>query len=252
MPTPFMHLQFAEMLRLQVEQSENGRLSQMLEREWPAFYLGSVAADLQTICHVPRVDTHFYDLPPAQSDEAYPTMLAKHPELASGGMLSPDHAVFIAAYCVHLLLDLLWFREILLPYFVEANDWGDFPRRRLVHHILLTYLDKLAFDSLPGSAAAVLASARPVQWLPFATDEELIDWQELLVSQLQPGATPQTVEIYAGRLRMSPEQFLSRLEDPDWIQENLFWNVPVAEVQAKLEAAIPQCIEIVADYLDSE
>lgn len=249
MPTPFMHLQFAELLRIQVEGGGNGRLHQMLEKEWSAFYLGSVAADFQTICNVPREDTHFYSLPPAPDDEAYPLMLANYPELSRVDALPADQAVFIAAYCTHLLLDLLWFREVLVPYFVEESDWGDFPQRRLVHHILLTYLDKLAFDSLPDSAADILAGARPVQWLPFAADEELINWQEMLVAQLQPGATPQTVKIYAERLQMSPKGFLNRLQDPEWIEENLLRNVPVDEVQANLQATVPRCIKIVADYL---
>jgi hypothetical protein len=249
MPTPFMHLQFAEDMRALIERKSNRRLVDILEQEWPAFYLGSIAADFQTITHVPRADTHFYRIPPAPEDKAYPLMFAAHPELADGSQIRQDQAVFVAAYCVHLMLDLLWFRQVLLPYFVEAQAWGDFPLRRLVHDILLTYLDREAFDSLPPSAASILAAAWPQRWLPFASDTALIEWRDMLLAQLQPGATLQTIEIYAGRLKMSPDEFTRKLRDPVWLEAQVFRNVPVAEVQARLEAAVPQCVDMVASYL---
>lgn len=249
MPTPFMHLQIAELLLRRVQQGSNGRLSQLLSREWSAFYMGSVAADYQTICNVPRRISHFYDLPPDPDDEAYPLMLATYPELARPSSLSPDQAVFIAAYLVHLMLDLVWFRQILIPYFVEASSWGDFPKRRLVHNILLAYLDRLAFESLPDTAGGTLAAAQPVQWLPFAADSDLLDWRDMLVAQLRPGATPQTVEIYAGRLQMSPGEFADKLADPVWLEAQMFGNIPVDEVWSHLEKSIPRGINVIEDYL---
>lgn len=245
-----MHLQIAELLRAQVRQGVNGRLGLLLDREWSAFYMGSVAADYQTICNVPRKVTHFYDLPPGPDEQAYPLMLATYPELANPSSLPPARAVFVAAYLMHLMLDLVWFRQILMPYFVEASSWGDFPKRRLVHNILLAYLDKLAFESLPASAGGILAAAQPVQWLPFAADIDLINWRDMLVAQLQPGATPQTVEIYADRLQMSPGEFAGKLEDPAWLEEQMFRNVPVSEVWVHLEETIPGGIDLIAKYLD--
>lgn len=244
-----MHLQIAEAIKARVEQDQDERLQRRLCQEWPAFYLGSVAADFQTICDVPRFQTHFYQMPPADDDEAYPAMLSSFPELADASALSPDRALFVAAYIAHLLLDLLWFRQILIPYFVEACNWGDFSQRRLVHHILLSYLDKLAFDSLPPSAATVLAAAQPKAWLPFAADDDLIAWRDLLVAQLQPGAKLETVTIYAERIGMSPDEFLHKLEDPEWIEAQVFKSVPVGEVQSKLAAAVPHCIHVITDYL---
>jgi hypothetical protein len=248
MPTPFMHLRIAEEICSQVKRGANLRLQEYLGQEWPAFYMGSVAADFQTICNIPRADTHFYDLPPGPDHKAYSVMLASYPELANVSALSLDHAIFLSAYAVHLRLDLLWFRQVLMPYFVEASDWGDFPRRRLVHDILLTYLDKLAFDALPQTAGNTLAAAHPHHWLPFAADADLISWRDMLVDQLQ-GATPHTVEIYAERLGMSQHEFAGKLQDPEWIEEQVFSNVPVAEVQGKLETAVPMCINQITDYL---
>ena len=249
MPTPFMHLQIAEDIRAQIGQRADGRLKRLLEQEWSAFYMGSVAADFQTICDIPRAETHFYDMPPAPDDKAYPLMLANYPELAQVAALPDDKAVFVAAYCVHLMLDLLWFREVLVPYFVEAPEWGDFPTRRLVHHILLAYLDNLAENTLPETSADVLAAAQPHQWLPFAADVDLVNWRDMLVAQLQPGAISQTVQIYADRLQMSPDEFEERLQDPEWVEAQVFTNIPVTEVQAKLKAAVPHSIDIIKDYL---
>jgi hypothetical protein len=96
MPTPFMHLQFAEDMRALVQERANHRLADILEQEWPAFYLGSVAADFQTVAHIPRSDTHFYEIPPAPEDKAYPLMFAAYPDLADGAHLRQDQAVFVA------------------------------------------------------------------------------------------------------------------------------------------------------------
>jgi hypothetical protein len=84
MPTPFMYLQFAEEIQVETgsRHGDNGRLRRWLAQAWPAFYLGSVAPDYQTICDIPRARTHFYKLPPGSDDRAFPDMLARYPELA--------------------------------------------------------------------------------------------------------------------------------------------------------------------------
>ena len=244
-----MHLETAEDIRTHVENGTNGRLRRLLQQEWPAFYMGSIAADFQSICGRPRIETHFYKIPPSPEDKAYPLMWANYPQVADASRLPDDHAVFIAAYSVHLMLDLVWFRQILIPYFVEASEWGDFSRRHLVHHILLSYLDKLAFDSLPGTAADILASAQPRQWLPFATDAVLRDWRDMLVAQMMPGIPLKTVEIYANRLRMSPDEFGRKLQDSLWIEEQVFSNIPIEEVQEILKNAAIKGIALITDYL---
>jgi hypothetical protein len=251
MPTPFMHLQTAERIRMALTASDvaHGRLLRLLQQEWPAFYLGNIAPDFQNICDVAREATHFHRLPPDPDEQAYQVMLAHYPELANATALPPDRAVFVAGYNAHLLLDLLWFREILMPYFVEVEGLGDFHQRRLVHHTLLMYLDKVAFNALPATAEETLAAAQPRQWLPFADDTHLMSWRNMVAAQLRPGAAIRTIEIYAGRLKMPPAELAATLQDPLWLETHLFNKVPVAEVQAKLEAAIPQSIALIQAYL---
>jgi hypothetical protein len=254
MPTPFMHLHIAEQIKesLRDQLGQKGNLTVILDAEWPAFYLGSVAPDYQTLCGVPREVTHFYSLPPAPDNQAYPRMMARYPHLADTNSLPANQAVFVAAYAAHLMLDLIWFRQIVVPKFYQAQQLGDVRKRHLLHLILLSYLDKSAFEALPDTAGKMLANAQPTRWLPFATDEELRNWRDFLVPQLLPGGVSQTVEIYAGRLQMTTEAFAAKLDDGVWLQKNLFTQVPVTAVQEILAAAVPASIQLINGYLKGD
>ena len=54
------------------------------------------------------------------------------------------------------MLDLIWFRQIVVPEFYNAPQLGDVRNRHLLHLILLSYLDKLAFEALPDTAGNIL------------------------------------------------------------------------------------------------
>ncbi len=230
-------------------EGENGRLSTLLLAEWPAFYLGSVAPDLQAVCDLPREATHFYPMPPSPEDKAWPRMMAEYPELANARHLPADQAVFVAAYCAHLMLDLVWFWQVMLPYFAEPPNMGDLRERFLVHNVLLTWLDEQARMALPDTAVTTLAQAEPDHWLPFATDADIRQWRDRLVVQLQPGATTETVATYARRMRMSPSEYEAMLHDATWMETHLFARVPVDKVQARLETAVSDSIHLIRDYL---
>jgi hypothetical protein len=156
--------------------------------------------------------------------------------------------MFVAGYSVHLLYDVIWLREVVDPYFFRAKAMGDRQQRMLVHFILLTYLDKLAFESLPSTAVHTLAAAQSEQWLPFADNEHLLQWRDLLLPQLQPGAMSSTVAVYARRLNLTPDEFAANLEDPDWMKAHVFSKLPVAEIQGILEAAVPRSVDLLLDY----
>lgn len=247
MPTPFMHLQMAE--RMRVHHRFNGRVRALVEQEWPAFYMGSVAADVNSISTIPREATHFYQMPPAAGERADQTMLAHYPELANAVTLPPAQAVFIAAYSAHLLADVWWFHQVLIPYFFTSPPWAGQKERFKVHNMLLTYLDQQAFEALPATAAGTLAAAEPQNWLPFAPDDLLTQWRQLLVKQLQPGGVLETVAVYAGRLHISPEDFAANLRDSHWMMENVFCRVPLEQVQAGLAAVVEGSVGLVTDYL---
>ncbi len=248
MPTPFMHLRIAE--RLRAHEALPEEVARTIDGCWPAFYLGNVAADFQTICDIPREEAHFYQLPPAEGVEAHKVMLERYPQLAHPEAMRPGHAVFIAGYRAHLLLDLRWYWDVLMPYFVEAKGWSaDHRQRFLVHNTLLTYLDGEARASLPEDAGETLAAAEPKHWLPFASDGDLIRWRDMLVRQLQPGATRETVAIYAERMNMRPDEFAARLADPAWMEAQVFRKVPLEAVEAVLEEGLVESVGLVTDYL---
>lgn len=243
-----MHLQIAE--RVRASQELRGRVRRLVEQEWPAFYLGSIAADVQTVSHAPRDQTHFYGLPPDPHRPAHELMFSHHPSLAQAAGLPPAQAVFVAAYAAHLMLDVRWYWDVLTPYFIGA-EWGEHRHRFLVHNTLLTYLDQLALAALPPAAGDTLAAAEPHNWLPFVADPDLTHWRDMLVDQLRPGATAQTVEVYARRLGMSPADFAANLHNPAWMEEHLFSNVPLPHVQAMLDKAVGQSIELITSYLQT-
>lgn len=243
-----MHLQMAERVRSASTLNKTAR--QKVTDNLPAFYLGNVAADLQAICDVPRATTHFYDIPPDRDVEAYETMLTAHPELANPAGLTHTHAVFIAGYCMHLLFDLVWYWDILHPHFLTAPDWPVEMRERfVVHHTLLTYLDKVAYQSLPAGAGQTLAQAHANQWLPVATDQQLHDWRDLLTIQFEPGQPLQTVQIYAKRLKMSPTEFATNLATPAWMEANVFHRMPLKTVHTHFDIAWQRSITFLNNYL---
>lgn len=246
MPTPFMHLQVAERIKSDSRLLPTLRL--LIEKNFSAFYLGSIAPDVQSVTKQPRSSTHFYDLPPRPEDRAYPDFLATYPQLSKPEQLPPEQAVFVSAYCAHLMLDLRWYHEVLIPYFIEPVQWDDNHQRFVVHNTLLTYLDKIAVKSLPNGAGRILAAAEPDEWLPFVTDEDLTRWRDILVDQLQPGVPLRTIEIYAGRLYMSPEEFAKNLEEPAWMEEHLIRRVPVDSVIEMISSAVKESADLINQY----
>lgn len=253
MPTPFMHLHIAEQIYTHltheavVDEVVNGRL----RTEWPAFYLGSIAPDVQTISGAPRSATHFYNANGSTREVADEIMLSQYPQLAT--KLPETQAIFMVGYMAHLLLDVIWLHDIVIPYFWLPKGLGDPPQRMLRHNILLTYLDQLAQAALPASAGQTLAQAHLAPekgpWLPFVADQHLAAWQAMIVRQLQPGAPSETVAVYAERMNMTPAEFSAHLHDPAWMDERIFQAVPVPQIQARLQTAVPETCTLITHYL---
>jgi hypothetical protein len=245
-----MHLQFSETMRGRAlhERIPHGRLPEMFTTSWPAFYLGSVAPDYQTICGMPRYETHFYKMPPQSVSQGWRNFLAQNPGLYPGKSLASEQASFVAAYMVHLYLDLWWHFDVVMPYFTDKSLVGDFNHAYLLHLTLLTYLDNLALHALPMTARVDLAAADYDQWLPFASNEEIDSWQQYLQQQLSESGSVQTVKIFAGRLRMTPDEFDAKLTDPDWMDRELFSRIPVAKIEHKLRQAIEISLDLVEAY----
>lgn len=235
MPTPFMHLQMAEELLPILD----GRLRDLLAANWPAFLLGSIAPDFQVICDIPRENTHFYPIPPAPNDfAAFDRLQLRYPDLGKPGKMGTDAAVFWIGYGIHLLFDLLWDHRVLTPNFRHA-EWGTPQIRFTNHNTLLTFYDREALHTLQPGLDLVLGCASAVNRLPFDKGADLPRWQEMIVAQLRPGGTAQTIEIYAGRMGMTPAEFTAQLNDAVWMDDNVFQYASMELVLATLDEIIP-------------
>lgn len=247
-----MHLQVAEQIRQQVvdePQGNNGRLPELLETAWPAFYLGHIAPDFSPMDQLSRYDTHFYPIPLGPEDDAIGQMLSQYPGLQNGRLLPPHQAIFLSGYLAHLLLDMVWYRDILIPYFHQRAVLGPRKQRQIVHFLLLTYLDRIAYEQLPETAADDLYAAQPTAWLPFGTDEGLKRWRDVVARQLRPGAPKETAEIYARRINVPLLEFNQRFEDPDWMNTHIFQHIPLPTVEQIIADAVSPSIDLIARYL---
>jgi hypothetical protein len=227
---------------------ERARLAAVLRRCWPAFCLGSVAPDVQEWARLSRETTHFYTLPPDPDTDAVANLLARYPGLAGDRCRSDEQATFVAGYLAHLQLDLLWFREILLPHFVASPDLGEIEARVLLHNLTLIVLDQRHRNRLSPGMGTALRLTQPDQWLPFVEDEYLVTWRDHLAGQLVAGAASETVAIYAQRMSIPAADLQENVNDVQWLQTNLLARVPVATIEAQLDSSVDQCLTLVESY----
>jgi hypothetical protein len=246
MPTPFYHLSFARDL------ADLGALPAVLREAWPAFCLGNIAPDAQTLTGAPRTTTHFFDVPMHDLTPAWQTMFSRHPDLADPACLAPDRAAFLAGYICHLALDQLWIAEIFDPIFGEAATWSSFQRRLFLHNVLRVHLDRIDLPGLqagPG-AGATLKQARPEAWLPFLPDPLLGRWRDFVADQLADGAAAQTVEVFAARMNLAPAEFESLLKSPAAMQEQIFDRLPAASLAGFRTRGLAHCQAVLSGYLE--
>lgn len=242
-----MHLDFAERMR----QHSALRVGELLDAHWSAFYLGNIAADYQAIADIPRDRTHFYRLPMPQ-DEAvgWERLVIEQPNLAKSEIHTPNKAVFLAGYAVHLFFDVVWYKQVLIPYFWLNKRWDGVERRErfLAHNILLAFFDQVALGKLPDSAEFHLSKANPKIDLSFIEVSDLTRWQNFIVEQLKPGAMTETVRIYAERLGVESAEFAAHLHDPVWMQTHVFKRVPRAPIEQIFDRTIADCVAFLNDY----
>ncbi len=250
MPTPFYHLSVAEELVGLARLSPRARALLLAERS--AFLFGNTAPDVQVISRQARPDTHFFDLP-VRSVRRPPweQLLAAHPSLGQAARLPPAQAAFLAGYLCHLQADWLWVKDIFVPVFGLHSAWGTFPQRLYLHNVLRAYQDRQITPSLTNGTCASLARAAPADWLPFVRDEHLRQWRDLLVSQLHPEAPSQTVEVFAARQGLSPDEFYRLLDSEDGMEREVFARVPRHSLDLYRQRLIEGNINLLEMYVGS-
>ncbi len=221
-----------------------------LQAHRPAFLFGSTAPDVQVVSGQDKVLTHFFELPLRPgAREPWGRLLAEHPELRSDGHLSPEQTAFLAGYLCHLQADWLWVIHIFAPVFGPQVNWHTFRHRLYLHDVLRAYLDRQILESLPAGVGDDLAGSEPRSWLPFVADDQLRRWRDRLAGQLQPGAEVQTVEVFANRLRIPPEEYYRLMSSEERMGEEIFCRLPPRALSAYRERLLSANVQLLHDYL---
>lgn len=221
MPTPFYHLSIAE--QILVDKQLTPQVGDLLRQQRSAFLVGNIAPDVQVISGQSRRSTHFFDLPIKNIRiEPKVYLLQSYPGLAVAQVLSLSQAAFIAGYLCHLQADWLWVRNIFVPVFGLRGTWGTFQQRLYYHNVLRAYVDQQIIPSLNHEVVNQIKQAQPQDWLPFVNDADLNRWRDYLAGQLQPGGKIDTVEVFAERQGMSPEDYYALIGSKEAMQREVF------------------------------
>jgi hypothetical protein len=223
-PTPFYHLSIAvDLLRHPLLKDSAHR---KLNSDQCAFLFGNTAPDVQTISGQPRQDTHFFSLPIINGSVlAWERLFASYPQLSKLDELEPNRAAFIAGYVCHLQADWYWILKIFWPNFSRSCSWGTAKSRLYVHNVLRSYLDEDELRRLPPGMDSCLDQVKPNRWLPFARDEHLLKWSSFLAQQLHPNGKIRTVEVFAEREGLDPQQFNSLIRSAERMDQEVFIHI---------------------------
>lgn len=244
-PTPFYHLSLAEEILTHPTLPVGMRL--FLCKHRSEFLFGNTAPDVQVISGQARAATHFFDLPlQANEHTAWEKFLTANPSLSNPGRLPAAQAAFIAGYLCHLQADIYWIKEIFIPVFGKRSLWGSFTRRLYLHNVLRAYLDSKILPEL--SSGLTISSVLPNGWLPFVQDVHLISWRDFLTGQLLPGASIQTVEVFAARQGISPEAYYTLLASEAQLDEEIFTHLPRQALEDYRQEIIGENLSLLKQY----
>ncbi|MFZ4815646.1 MAG: zinc dependent phospholipase C family protein [Phototrophicaceae bacterium] len=223
MPTPFSHLVMLE--RLRQDETLPHPIQRLLTSYAPAYTLGSIAPDARVPAPDSRYATHFYTYSKPMEEAPWRAMLKAHPQLIAP--TDDEQRAFVAGYAAHLAMDEIWSREMLGPQFALA-DWGkDLQYRFFILQDLLVFMDERDEKQISPAMLGHLQQAQAGAWLPFMTRDILADWQQSIVLQLLPGGRSLTLEVLGERAQIAPAELRRRQDDPQWMQQELWANVPV-------------------------
>ena len=251
MPTPFYHIATAEEI---LEDSRlNTPVQDLLADFFSAFLFGNVAPDVQAVASYTREDTHFFSIDNVEKNIAYKVLLSKHKELSNVRRLSPVRSAFVAGYLTHLLLDQAWIVEVFKPVFGKGVDWGEFRERLFLHNVLRTFLDQRDYDRLPSDIDQKFTlNLSTTQWVPFVDNKDLYRWYKFLLEQLTDGLSSRTIEVFAARMGVEPEDFEEILLDDALMEKKIFSRMSQISLDEFRQRALDNIIVMLNDYFSLE
>jgi hypothetical protein len=247
MPTPVQHLVLAQ--RLLDDATLPEAIRDRLQAQRGAFLFGNTAPDVQTVSGQVREATHFFVIPWAEVPRPHKAIFALYPALGAPQYRAADHAAFIAGYICHLWLDVLWVRDIYLSNFGPYARWGkSLHERHVYHNILRAWCDRNDQPQLNGAIGSALASANPIDWLPFTADRYLLQWRDNLADQLRPEGRIRTVEVFARRGGVPPEKFHQVLDSSAEMERHVFAHASRAKIEKFYRDGYEQLAELLVEY----
>lgn len=248
MPTPFYHLSVSKELLLHPGLEQAAR--RVLENSRGAFLFGNTAPDVQVVSGQSRQATHFFDVPIRDRNRLpWEQIFDQYPLLAAASELPPAQAAFLAGYMCHLQADWFWVVEIFGPVFGLRSSWASFPERLYLHNVLRSYLDWEIAPALQNGMGQSLREAEPQAWLPFVQDRDLLTWRDLLADQLVPGASIQTVEVFAARQGISPGDYYQMLESQEKMDREIFSHLPRGALDDYRDRLVEHNLHFLNTYL---
>lgn len=246
MPTPFYHLSLAQCILTQDIKNFN---NESLLEHYGAFALGNTAPDVQVISRQARQDTHFFKLPLDQRAQ-YPweVMNKRYSLLENQYGTSSEQVAFLLGYICHLQADYLWVQTIFHPLFGPHLDWGSFQERLYLHNVLRAYLDAQILPTLGSDLVAQMQAVTPDRWLPFIKDDHLMTWRDYLCEQLIPGATSQTVKVFASRQGLPTDDFNQLLSSESRMEAEVFSRVSHSQLATYYHQVVIQNQKLIESY----
>lgn len=220
----------------------------LLQAEWGAFLLGSIAPDARVSSGFDRVHTHFFEYGPVIDPPPVAAMLARHPDLRRPAIQDETRAAFVTGYVAHLAMDAVWCTAVLYPRFLHDDSWAMPRTRSLLYHMLLGLLDQRDRSRLQDDDYRQLSSTAPDHWLPFISDEGLCGWRDAVASQIAPGASSLTLSILGQRIGMQASEMAAFVENEARMAP-LWQAVPPTHLAAVEEATYSATRQAVTRYL---
>jgi hypothetical protein len=245
-PTPIQHIILAE--QLLSDSTLPAAVRDRLRAQRGAFLFGNTAPDVQVVSNQPREATHFFQIPFDSTPQPHQALFKRFPALSQARSLPAAHAAFIVGYMCHLWLDIVWVRDIYLPAFGPDARWDTMRDRLLFHNILRAWCDQNDQRQLNPDTGSILATAQPRKWLPFTADAYLREWRDHLAEQFHPGATIRTVEVFAARNRVAPEEFHRVLGSPAELDRRVFAHAPREKIEAFYRTGHDEMAELIVEY----
>jgi hypothetical protein len=244
MPTPLVHIYISQ----RILNGLAGPAAQVLHPHAGDFALGSLAPDAWWAAGISRQEAHILPIPVPAERHGAAEYLARYPALADAAALPPEQQAFVAGYLTHLRADEIWFRDVYDPYFGPGSSAG----RRLgllLHNVLRVHLERELDGEIGQDLVEALCEASPCYDVPPFGEVHLRTLRDMICAELRPGAERRSVEVFADRLGVAPQELLDILSSPDRLRHEVLDRLPAGILERVLDESRDEGRALAVAYL---